>query len=50
MCNALIAGIYGMNFEFMPELHWLFGYPFALVLMVLISSGLLLFFRRRRWL
>jgi magnesium transporter len=47
---TFFVGVWGMNFEFMPELHWLFGYPFALVLMVLISSGLLLFFRRRRWL
>ncbi|HNP86734.1 MAG TPA: magnesium/cobalt transporter CorA [Kouleothrix sp.] len=50
MCNALVAGIYGMNFEFMPELHWRLGYPWALALMVGISLGLLWFFRRRRWL
>jgi len=50
MCDALIAGIYGMNFEFMPELHWRYGYPFALGLMVVISVGLVLFLRRRRWL
>jgi magnesium transporter len=48
MSDALIAGIYGMNFEFMPELHWAFGYPFALGLMVVISTGLILFFRRRK--
>ena len=39
MTNALIAGIYGMNFDFMPELHWTYGYPFALGLMVVISTG-----------
>lgn len=50
MSDALIAGIYGMNFEFMPELHWAFGYPFALGLMVVISLMLVLFFRWRRWL
>jgi magnesium transporter len=50
MSDALIAGIYGMNFEFMPELGWRFGYPFALLSMVVISIGLVLFFRRRRWL
>jgi LPXTG-motif cell wall-anchored protein len=50
MCDALIAGIYGMNFEFMPELHWRFGYPLAIGLMMLISIGLVLFFRRRKWL
>jgi magnesium transporter len=47
---TLIAGIYGMNFRRMPELHWLLGYPMALGIMVL--SGLLLHraFRRRGWL
>lgn len=47
---TFIAGIYGMNFDFMPELHWLFGYPFALGLMVVIAAALLVWFRRRRWL
>lgn len=50
MSDALIAGIYGMNFEFMPELHWPFGYPFALGLMVLVGLGLVAFFRSRKWL
>lgn len=50
MSNALIAGIYGMNFEFMPELGWRFGYPFALGLMLLISIGLAVFFRIKKWL
>lgn len=47
---ALVAGAYGMNFEHMPELEWLLGYPWALGLMLL--SGLLpyLWFRRRGWL
>lgn len=47
---TLVASIYGMNFDVMPELHWLLGYPFALVLMVL--SGVLpyLYFKRRGWL
>ncbi len=47
---TLIAGIYGMNFDHMPELHWLFGYPFALVLMMLVSVSLYLIFKRRGWL
>ncbi|MGZ8797121.1 MAG: magnesium/cobalt transporter CorA [Thermoanaerobaculia bacterium] len=47
---TLIAGIYGMNFEFMPELHWSYGYPFALVLMWLTAAILLLFFYRKGWL
>lgn len=50
MSNALIAGIYGMNFEFMPELGWRYGYPFALGLMAVISVALIFFFRRIRWL
>lgn len=44
---TLIGAIYGMNFEVMPELAWTFGYPFALLLMVVVSGGLYLLFRRR---
>ena len=47
---TLITGIYGMNFDFMPELHWTFGYPLALALMVSISIGLYAVFRHVRWL
>ena len=47
---SLIGAIYGMNFDEMPELHWAFGYPFALGLMVLASLVLYLVFRRRGWL
>lgn len=50
MSDALIAGIYGMNFEFMPELHWANGYPFALGMMFVVSVALILFFRWRKWL
>ena len=47
---TMIAGIYGMNFKFMPELGWIYGYPFALTL-TLGSSGLLfLLFKRSGWL
>ena len=49
MACALVAGIYGMNFQFMPELGWRLGYPFALVLMLLIGIGMVTFFRSRRW-
>ena len=48
--STLIAGVYGMNFEHMPELGWVFGYPFALLLMVGSSLYLYLLFRRRDWL
>jgi magnesium transporter len=50
MSAALVSGIYGMNFAYMPELQWRYGYPFALGLMVTISASLLAFFRWRRWL
>lgn len=45
-----IAGIYGMNFEFMPELHWVFGYPLALLIMICCATGLLIYFYRKGWL
>jgi magnesium transporter len=47
---TLIASIYGMNFEHMPELKWAWGYPFALVLMVISVAAPFLFFRRKGWL
>jgi magnesium transporter len=47
---TLIASIYGMNFTHMPELAWPLGYPFAVVLMVLLGLGLYLVFKRRGWL
>jgi magnesium transporter len=47
---TLIASIYGMNFERMPELKWAWGYPFALVLMVVSVAVPFLFFRRKGWL
>jgi len=47
---TLIAGIYGMNFEFMPELSWMFGYPFALALMVLTTVVLHRIFKKAGWL
>jgi magnesium transporter len=46
---TLIAGIYGMNFEHMPELHWLHGYPFALGLMAAVSIALFAWFKKRGW-
>jgi magnesium transporter len=47
---TLIAGIYGMNFEVMPELAWAGGYPLAVVLMVAASVALYVVFRRQKWL
>jgi magnesium transporter len=49
MVDALIAGIYGMNFQNMPELHWEYGYPFALALLVAATLCLWVLFRRIRW-
>ncbi len=46
----LIAGIYGMNFNFMPELTWPFGYLFAVTLMIASALGSLWFLKRKRWL
>jgi len=48
--STLVAGIYGMNFADMPELHWRFGYPYAIGLMVAITIALYIYFRRRDWL
>jgi magnesium transporter len=45
-----IAGIYGMNFEQMPELTWDFGYPAVLALMALICFGLYRYFKKVGWL
>ena len=47
---TLISGIYGMNFRYMPELNWFFGYPFALAIMLSISGLLYLGFKRAGWL
>jgi magnesium transporter len=47
---TLIAGIYGMNFKHMPELSWTFGYPLAVLLMVAISGGLWILFKKSGWL
>jgi len=47
---TLVGSIYGMNFDIMPELHWDFGYPLSLALMVLSAVLPYLFFKRRGWL
>ena len=47
---TLIGTVYGMNFDRMPELHWRFGYPAAVILMMLLSVALYVLFRRRQWL
>ncbi len=47
---TLISGIYGMNFIYMPELSWRYGYLFALSLMVIVAAVLLCYFKRKKWL
>lgn len=47
---TLVAGIYGMNFRYMPELEWTWGYPLAIALMVGVSAGLYFLFKRNDWL
>ncbi len=47
---TLIAGWYGMNFRFMPELEWKWSYPVVIGVCVLIAVGSLLFFKKKKWL
>jgi magnesium transporter len=47
---TLIASIYGMNFHHMPELDWDLGYPWALLLMVIVAIVPVIYFRRKGWL
>jgi magnesium transporter len=53
---TFLAGVYGMNFKHpsspwaMPELHWYYGYPLILGLMLTVATGMLIFFRRKGWL
>jgi magnesium transporter len=47
---TVIAGIYGMNFSNMPEINWVFGYPFALSLMVLASVIIYIVLKKKKWL
>jgi magnesium transporter len=46
---TMVAGVYGMNFENMPELTWRFGYPFAIATMVIIDGYLVYRFRKAKW-
>jgi len=46
---SFIAGVYGMNFDNMPELHWTYGYGFALIVMGTSAAGLVAFIARRGW-
>lgn len=46
---SFISGLYGMNFEFMPELHSKWGYPAVLAFMAVISAGMIFYFKRKKW-
>lgn len=46
---SFVAGVYGMNFHFMPEISWPYGYLFAWVVFVAIFAGLVIFFKKRGW-
>ncbi len=46
---TFIAGVYGMNFKYMPEIPWIYGYPFALILMSLIAIAMIVYFKRKKW-
>lgn len=47
---TLVGSVYGMNFDVMPELHWAWGYPFAMLLMLGVGAGLYGAFKLRKWL
>jgi magnesium transporter len=47
---TFVVGVYGMNFDVMPELRWRFGYPATWAVMIGIGAAILLWFRRKRWL
>ncbi len=47
---SFVASVYGMNFDDMPELHWTLGYPFAVLLMLLLGLALYVAFKRKGWL
>lgn len=47
---TLVAGIYGMNFDHMPELHWRWAYPLVIAFMLCCAGGMIFLFKRLRWL
>jgi magnesium transporter len=46
---TFLAGVYGMNFKYMPELEWHWGYPLVLLFMLMIGIIMMVFFRKKRW-
>jgi magnesium transporter len=47
---TFIAGVYGMNFEYMPELQWRWGYSVVWFVMLIIGISMLVYFRKKKWL
>ena len=47
---TFIAGVYGMNFQYMPELKWQWGYPLVWLVIIVVSVSMLLYFKRKKWL
>jgi magnesium transporter len=46
---TFIVGVYGMNFQYMPELEWRYGYFYVLTGMAVIVAGMIVYFRRQKW-
>jgi magnesium transporter len=46
---TFIAGVYGMNFDFMPELHWTWGYPAVMLFMFILGSSMFFYFKKKKW-
>jgi len=47
---TFMAGVYGMNFKFMPELEWRWAYPALWIVMASVAAILLVYFKRKKWL
>lgn len=47
---TFVAGIYGMNFEYMPELHWPWGYPVLIIVMLVITLTMIMYMKSKKWL
>jgi magnesium transporter len=47
---TMVVGVYGMNFDYMPELHWTYGYPFVIIVILLACLILYRTFKRNQWL
>jgi magnesium transporter len=46
---TFVSSVYGMNFDYMPELRWRWGYPAILTLMAIVGVSMFMYFKKRRW-